>query len=207
MKSIKVFSVSFMLVMLLFSSVVFAQTGDSTNVVYKNCTEANEAGAFNLREGDPGYDIKHDGNDKDGIICEGDEGDNTTGDTPTANANCEKPKESTTTPNGGVTENSTDSKEEVVEVACEDEVKASIYLDEERKNISYVGRDKFIELTSVKKNWKDYNIQSQLKKEKVVQVQEHSVPPIDNLIPDQTVEQPILPPNGLMPSPTVPPTQ
>lgn len=203
--------------MLFFSSIVFAQNGENPstteNTVYESCKEAKEKGVSNIKKGEPGYSLSLDRN-KDDIACN-------SGDEPTVGsvvdsviesvvtyANCDEAKaKGVTNIKKGSPGYSADLDRDGDGVACDAD--SSIHLDEERKNISYVGRDKFIELTSVKKNWKDYNIQSQLKKEKVVQVQEHSVPPTDGLIPNPTeqLEQPILPPNGLMPSPTVPPTQ
>jgi hypothetical protein len=40
------------------------------DVTYENCAAARAAGAAPLREGDPGYATKLDG-DRDGIACEG----------------------------------------------------------------------------------------------------------------------------------------
>lgn len=42
---------------------------DSTNVVYKNCTEVKAAGKAPIRKGDPGYSSKLD-RDGDGVACE-----------------------------------------------------------------------------------------------------------------------------------------
>ncbi|WP_235660038.1 excalibur calcium-binding domain-containing protein [Mycobacteroides abscessus] len=36
---------------------------------YKNCTEAHQDGAYNIKKGDPGYQSKLD-RDGDGIACE-----------------------------------------------------------------------------------------------------------------------------------------
>ncbi|OAS19727.1 thermonuclease family protein [Paenibacillus oryzisoli] len=39
------------------------------SVVYNSCKEANEAGAYNIKQGEPGYSAKLDG-DGDGVACE-----------------------------------------------------------------------------------------------------------------------------------------
>ncbi|WP_261381433.1 excalibur calcium-binding domain-containing protein [Paenibacillus cremeus] len=40
-----------------------------SNIVFKNCTDANKAGYYNIHRGEPGYAPKLD-RDNDGIACE-----------------------------------------------------------------------------------------------------------------------------------------
>lgn len=46
-----------------------APVTSKNEVYYKNCTEANAAGAYNLKRGEPGYRAEMDG-DNDGVACE-----------------------------------------------------------------------------------------------------------------------------------------